>query len=210
MRGLLRFVFRLLGWVLGIGLVAAGILSLFFVARVQVAHNAMAPTLLAGEEALVWRRATPDMGDVVVCKRPDRLGTYAMGRVIGKPGMLVDSPRGQLRIAGTVVDQDIQDQSLRFYDTQLDRTDTMVFGIEKLGNTDHQFFIRKDDKLHIRPTEVTAGLYLLADNRSLRGQDSRDFGPVDPSTCIGQVFMRLRPNPDDPNDLGHGWLDLLR
>lgn len=209
MRTLFRFLFNLIGWVLGLGLVAIGILFFFFVKPVEITHNGMAPTLLAGEEALIWRHSTPDMGDIVVCEHPARPGEYVMGRVVGKPGMLVSSPRGQLTIAGTTVDQDIRTENFRFYDAVLDRTSTMIYGIEHLGNTDHQFFIRKDDVLHIRPEKVTRGLYLLGDNRSLRGNDSRDFGPVNPVTCIGQVFMRLRTNPQDPNNLGHHWLQIL-
>ncbi|MFW6049975.1 MAG: signal peptidase I [Myxococcota bacterium] len=199
-----------MGWVLGLGLVAVAILNLFFVHRVQVSHNAMAPTLLAGEEALVWRRGERDMGDVVVCQHPGRPGQYVIGRVVGKPGMRVEAPNGQLQIEGTRVDRDIRRDDVRFYDAVLDRTSTMVYGIEHLGNTDHEFFIRKDDHLRLRPTLVKEGLYVLADNRSVRGNDSRDFGPVKQATCIGEVFMRLRPNPDDPNDLGHGWFDWIR
>lgn len=201
-------LFRVLGWTIGLGLVAIAILFLFFVHRVRVSHNAMAPTLLAGEEALVWRNADIEMGDVVVCEHPGRRGEFVIGRVVAKPGMRIESPRGQLTVSDTRADVDYQG-TVRFYDTVLDRTDTMRSGVETLGNTEHRFFIRKDDHLRIRPTEVSKGPYLLADNRSVRGNDSRQFGPVDVETCIGQVFMRLWPNDDDPNDLGHGYLEWI-
>lgn len=209
MNTLLRGLFRLLGWVVGLGLVAVAILYLFFIRAVQVGHNGMAPTLLAGEQAVLWRDADIEMGDIALCEHPGRKGRFVMGRVVGKRGMRIEAPRGQLQIEGSTVDRDIQGD-LRFFDTTADRTVTMVRGVEILGNTEHQYFIRKDDHLRLRPTEVTAGLYLLGDNRSNRADDSRAFGEVDPDECIGTVFMRLRPNPDDPNELGHGWLQWIK
>jgi signal peptidase I len=206
---MLRGLFKVLMWVLAIGLLAAAVLNLFFVDVVQVTHNAMAPTLVAGEQAFVWRSAEPSMGTIMVCEHPGQPGRYVIGRVIGKPGMRIESPRGQLTISGSTTDLDFQD-TRRFYDALQDRTEQMRHGVETLGNTEHPFFIREGYELRIRPVEVQRGLYLLGDNRSHPHNDSRTFGEVDPDTCLGRVFMRFRPDPDDPNDMDHGWFDWVR
>jgi signal peptidase I len=205
----LRGLFKVLLWVLAIGLLVAAILNLFFVDVVQVTHNAMAPTLVAGEQAFVWRSAEASMGNVMVCEHPAQPGHFVIGRVVGKPGMRIEAPQGQLTIAGTRVDKDIEGTT-RFYDVLQDRTDTMQHGVATMGNTQHRFFQRQDHTLRIRPVEVQRGLYLLGDNRSHPHNDSRTFGEVDPATCLGRVFMRFRPAPEDPNDLDHGWFEWIR
>jgi signal peptidase I len=206
---LLRGLFKVVLWTAAIALTASAVLNLFFVDVVQVTHNAMAPTLVAGEQALVWRRSDPAMGRVMVCEHPGHPGQLIIGRVVGKRGMRIEAPRGTLTVAGTHQDTDITG-TMRFYDALQDRTDTMRFGMAKLGNTEHRFFQREDHTLRIDPLEVRSGLYLLGDNRSHPHNDSRTFGEVDPESCRGRVFMRLRPNPDDPNDMGHGWFDWVK
>lgn len=206
---LLRALFKGLLWVMAIGLLVAAVLNLFFVDVVQVTHNAMAPTLLAGEQAFVWRSAEPRMGDVMVCEHPGQPGHFVIGRVVAKPGMRVEAPRGQLTISGSQVGVDIQGTT-RFYDVLQDRTDQMQHGVATMGNTQHRFFQREGHALRVRPVDVERGLYLIGDNRSHPHNDSRTFGEVAPATCLGRVFMRFRPSPDDPNDLDHGWFDWIR
>lgn len=196
-------------WVLALTVLAAGILNVLFVTHVPINHDAMAPTLLRGERALLWRDAEPDAGDVVVCEHPGHSGRYVMGRVVGTPGMRLKSERGeQLWIDGETAAYDIR-EDVRFEDAPRDVETTMQYGIETIGNTEHEFFRAKDDRFRLRPTKVNEGLFLLSDNRTYRGEDSRTFGEVDPSTCIGQVFMRLKPAAEAPAELDHGWLDLI-
>lgn len=206
---LLRGLFKVLLWVMAIGLLGVAVMNLFFVDVVQVTHNAMAPTLVAGEQAFVWRSAEPRMGDIMVCEHPAQPGHYVLGRVVGKPGMTVEAPRGQLTISGSRVDVDIEGTT-RFYDALQDRTDSMQHGLATMGNTEHRYFQREGHTLRIRSVEVQRGIFLLGDNRSHPHNDSRTFGEVDPDTCLGRVFMRFRPSPEDVNDLEHGWFDWIR
>lgn len=211
MREIGKFVFKALGWILGIGLVIGAVLEVFFVDRVVVPHNAMAPTMLAGDTVLMWNRVgEPAMGDILVCEHPSRVGEYVVGRVVGKSGMVVRAVRGQLEVAGTIPDYDLEGVPIRFLDVQQGRTDEMIRGIEKLGNTDHPFFRRRDAVFTMRSTEVQNGVFLLGDNRTLVGQDSRTFGTVDPAKCIGKVFMRWDPTDQPGAELGHAMFDMIR
>jgi hypothetical protein len=53
-------------------------------------------------------------------------------------------------------------------------------------------------------------VYLLGDNRRERSFDSREFGEVDPETCLGQVFMIWQPAPDRGDDVGNHRLEWVR
>lgn len=210
MTKLLRFLFKAALWVFGIAAVVAAVFQIFWVDMAVVGHNAMAPTLVAGDRVLMWRDPTVEMGDILICAHPSRPGEFVMGRVVGKTGMQIDTNRGQLRIAGTTVDRDFRG-TYSFMDTTLGRPEQMRYGIEKMGNTDHAFFERERSRFEIRPREVRKGIFLLSDNRTYPQQDSRVFGDVDPSTCIGEVFMRLIPSKEQsmPEGLQHGYADIL-
>jgi signal peptidase I len=203
----LKGTFKLLAFVLGVALVLGAILRIFFVDLAVVGHNGMAPTLIAGDEILVWR-GTPDFGDVTICKHPADPSRLVIGRVVGKPGMMLDTAQGQLRIDRRILERDTM-QGVRFRDGVMDRTDEMSYGIEKLGNTEHFYFYRRNYNFTFRPVNVVRGLFLISDNRSYPGEDSRSFGEVDPETCIGDVFMRLQPSPDPGSTLEYGWLDII-
>ncbi|MFI5307415.1 MAG: S26 family signal peptidase, partial [Polyangiales bacterium] len=68
-------------------LVIAGVLvRMAFVDVVSVRDNGMAPTLVYGDEVLVWKGAHVDMADVVVCQHPVRTGELVIGRAVAFAG----------------------------------------------------------------------------------------------------------------------------
>jgi hypothetical protein len=69
---------------------------------------------------------------------------------------------------------------------------------------------RPRERIRIPSTTVRTGVYLLSDNRSFYGADSRSFGEISPSTCLGQVFFRLQPAHPPRDDIEHGWLQIVR
>ena len=210
MRGATKTTLKGLGWIAAILLLIAGVMKLFFVDVAEVGHNGMAPTLVSGDQVLLWRDAVPEMGSVTICRHPARPNEFVMGRVVGKPGMTLSSDRGQLHVEGTVPNRDTVGQ-VQFHDQASNRSFHMTYGIENLGNTPHWFFERADQVFQLRTTTVPNGrIFLLADNRTFLGQDSRFFGAVDPATCVGRVFMRLAPADGVPDELDHGWLDMIR
>lgn len=209
MRSLLRITFKVAAGLAITALVIGGIMRAFFVHEVQVGHNGMAPTMITGEIVLMWNDAEPDLGDIVVCEHPGEAGSYVMGRIIALQAMTVMSTRGQLSIEGDVPDRDIVGRT-DFYDVDNDTTDHMMHGIEIFHGGDHLWFMKEGHEMRVREHQVAAGMvFLLGDNRSYVGRDSRAFGDVDPTTCIGEVFMRWAPVDDHGADLGHSYLDIL-
>lgn len=212
MKSFLKTTLKILLWVGGILLLFVAVMRIFFVDVAVVGHNAMAPTMEAGDTILIWRRGTPDeIGDITICPHPGQPGQLVMGRVVGKAGMTIDSnPRFHtLEIEGTVPDVDWRGTET-FTDTVEDRTDDYKRGMEKLGNQDHWIYVRDGAEFRMTPETVDEGkIFLLGDNRTHVGQDSRYFGTVDPSTCQGTVFMRLAPAEGSPNDIGTGYLDII-
>jgi signal peptidase I len=164
----------------------------------------------AGDTIIVWRTTDFDIGDVAMCLNPQNSQDYVMGRVIAKPGMVVGTVRGQLVIEGEtpMIDWDVDET---FTDTLTGETAVMKRGVEKLLNVFHPIYLKARGSFRLPDATVGEGrLYLLGDNRTHVGQDSRYFGQVIPVTCRGVVFMRLKPPAESPNDLGHGWLDIIQ
>lgn len=211
MRAFLKTIGKITLWVGGILLVFVAVMRIFFVDVAVVGHNAMAPTMEAGDTVLIWRHGEPDeMGDITICPHPAHPSQLVMGRVVGKPGMLIQHNRyNALEIAGSVPDVDWQSTET-FTDTLQDRTDDYRRGLEKLGNVEHWIYVRDRADFRMSPQTVPEGkVFLLSDNRTHVGQDSRYYGAVDPATCQGTVFMRLLPAEDSPNELGTSYLDII-
>lgn len=209
MRDFLKSGGKFLAWVAGIIIVAGAVLRIFFVDTATIAHDGMAPTVSAGDRVAIWRSSEFSIGDVVVCQHPGEPGRYVLGRVMGKPGMRVETVRGQLLIAGSKPDQDLGELK-RWLDLSTGRVREMRVGIEELAADDHSFMIDPHDTFTIRAVNVTHGLYLLGDNRSYRAEDSRSYGEVDAATCRGKVFMILVPAEDRGDDISHSWLELVK
>jgi signal peptidase I len=183
-------------------------LKWMYVDIVTVGHNGMAPTLLAGDHVLVWRGASPDHGDVVLCRHPEDPTRFVMARIVGLPGTSISIERGALVVDG---DSPMRDRrgAIRFEDPTRDSRRELQLGIETLGNDVHWVFDDERRPLRIRSIEELDGLYLLGDHHGYTGEDSREFGTVLPTECVGQVFMRLSPGPSSVEGVPHGWLELL-
>jgi signal peptidase I len=191
--------------------IAAGLLHLFYVDNFVMLHNGMAPTLVYGDRVLVWRRAKPDMGDIVVCEHPTSPGTIVIGRAVAFAGhnvstdsrgqLFVDENRASVEAIGTV----------RFYDAAREQMSTMrLSSIDYNRKHRHEFFVEDGYAFEMRPYQVQRGIFLLGDNRSTPYNDSREFGEVDPARCHGEVFMRLKPAPKTiDDDIDHGYLDYV-
>lgn len=91
---------------------------------VRVEGPSMEPTLTAGELLLVtkydYRFAAPERGDVVVCRFPNREGTF-IKRVIGLPGDSV-----MIRDGRTYVNDALLDESFVSYPAESDYGPVMI------------------------------------------------------------------------------------
>lgn len=193
--------------VLVLGIVAA-ILKTWFVDIVVVGHDAMAPTLFAGDTVLVWRDSHADHGAVMLCRHPTLDTRFVMGRVVGRNGAEIGTDRGRLRIEGTYPATDWRG-TVQYYD-RVDHVQVpMRWGVEALGNDAHLVFQREGRQFRLNPTGDYDGLYLLDDNRTYTGEDSREFGPVPESRCIGRVFMRVSMSETTPPEIGNARFDII-
>lgn len=188
--------------------VIAGVLKTWFVDIVTVGHDGMAPTLVAGDTVLVWRDPVPEHGAIMLCRHPTDDTRFVMGRVVGRNGTDLTVDRGRLRIEGTFPPIDWRGE-VPFYDRADHVQVQMRWGIEHLGNDDHLVFTRDGRDLRMRPVSEYDGIYLLDDNRTYTGEDSREFGPIPESRCIGHVFMRVGMAEGTPPEVGNRTVQLL-
>ncbi len=186
-----------------------GIMRGFFCDVVVVTHDGMAPTLLAGEEALMWRgvdQADIETGDILVCRHPTTAGAFVVGRVLAKSGMRVHTDRNILDVSGTRPQRDVLNADVRF--ATEGRTDNLVLSRDTLGNTTH--LALWPSRFDVREVTVPAGhVYLLGDYRGSHARDSRSFGTVAASNCTGTLFLRWSTVPTRGTTVDHGFLDVL-
>jgi signal peptidase I len=188
----------------------AFVLKVFFVDAFVMPHNGMAPTLVYGDRILVWRRAKPDMGDVVLCAHPGKPEASVIGRAVAFAGHTIDvDDRGQL-----TVDEDAAsvegEGDVRFYDVTREKMFNMKLGsIDYRRKHRHQFFVEDGRTFDMPAHRIERGIFLLGDNRSDSWDDSREFGEVDPATCHGVVFMRLMPADERGDDIHGGWFQFI-
>jgi signal peptidase I len=201
-------LFKLFLFVLALALIAVGILRWQYVDVVTISHDGMAPTIFGGDKVLVWRTTEYDHGDIILCRHPRRDDAWVVGRIIGRPGMSVSLSREQLVINGQTVSRDFQG-TFQFEDQQSHAMAPFRWGVEELGEVDHFFMEREQRTIAMRPVSDLTGFYLLSDNRTYVGEDSRTFGPVPHIRCTGRVFMRWEPGGRAPADFESGWLDFL-
>jgi len=188
--------------------IACGVLKWLYVDIVTVNHDGMAPTIFAGDQVLVWRSTEFDHGDIILCRHPRTQGAWVLGRIVGRPGMNVSIIREQLTINNQTVQRDFQG-TFQFEDQASHALAPFNWGIEELGEVDHYFMEREDRAVAMRPVEEISGFFLLSDNRTYVGEDSRAFGPVRHTDCVGYVFMRLTSSGRAPDGFESGALDFL-
>ena len=210
----MRFVRDLLQLLVKLATFAALVgvgLRVFFVDMYVMPHNGMAPTLVYGDRVLVWRRAKPDFGDIVLCEHPRRPEASVIGRVLAFQGHTVSTDsRGQLFVDDNRASVETEG-TVRFFDATREKLFFMrLASMDYHGKHRHEFFVEDGYSFNMPTYSVERGMYLLGDNRADSYNDSRDFGEVDPATCKGEIFMRLTPAPQTtPDDIHHGYLDYV-
>jgi signal peptidase I len=195
--------------ILGLVGVVGGVLYAVKMGMVVVGHSGMAPSVMPGDRVILWKTQSFELGDIALCPHPTAAGRFVMGRVVGRRGQTVEMGRGgQLEIEGETVDRDFSG-TVRYTDPETGRTRPMSWGTESLLGVEYQFFIEEGREPRMLAAEVPNGrIFLMSDNRTHSGEDSRTFGPVEESTCTGRIWMRLTVSDVTPPELEHG-LDFL-
>jgi signal peptidase I len=147
------------------------VVYLFIMQPNQVKGPSMMPTFESGEyiftSKVTYKFRPIDRGDVIVFKSPKNPDQEYIKRIIGLPGDTILISAGEVYVNGR-----------KLTETYIsDKTTLFEGGFAQEGV----------------PIIVPAGkLFVMGDNRP-HSSDSREFGPVDQSSLIGQVFYRYFP-----------------
>jgi signal peptidase I len=207
--GAVRSGLGFLSWVGAAVIVIALVLKFVWFDVATVGHNGMAPTLVRGERVLIHKRGQPELGAIAVCRHPSEDG-WVVGRVAATGGMTIQSFGSELRIDGELAELQPKGTTT-FANLDTDRTRSLVWAIEHLGEKAHLVFMEENGRHLVRKTQVPEGkLFLLGDFRAYMGQDSRAYGVVNAATCRGTIVFRLTPAGDLPQELQHGYFEPIR
>jgi signal peptidase I len=156
---------RALWALLALAVLAVVLLRVFVLEPFRIPSDSMAPTLVAGDQVLVDKRAysggAPRRGDLAVFRAP-RTGEILLKRVVAVGGDTVGIEDGVLVVDGRRPREPYADP---------DAIDSVYFG-----------------PVRVRPGTV----FVLGDNRA-NSEDSRDFGAVPADRMIGRVRARIWP-----------------
>ncbi len=152
------------------------VIYLFIMQPNQVKGASMEPSLYSGEyiftSKITYKFRPIERGDIIVFKSPQNPDIDYIKRVIGVPRDSVLFQNGTVAVNGVVLNEGYISAKTTLWEG----------GYIKEGE----------------PVIVPDGeLLVLGDNRP-RSSDSREFGPIQISSIIGQVFYRYFP----PNKMG--------
>jgi signal peptidase I len=178
----------LVEWVVLIGsaLVIALLIKTFLFQAFYIPSESMRPTLNVGDRVLVnkmsYRLHDVNRGDIVVFETPpnadDANGTIKdlVKRVIALPGETIEARDGVVYINGRQLEEPYLSNGVRTCAPNSSPGTCANFGPEEIPS-DHVF--------------------VMGDNRAA-SKDSRVFHPIEESSIVGRVFVRIWPL----NDLG--------
>lgn len=158
-------------------------------------------------EKWLFKRRSPQRGEVIVFKKPSDKSTFYIKRVVGLPGDVITHESGSIFVNGEKVekvpaDPNNSDHMYNYsYLRDADFQTNNPFGtksdydhyIETLGSYEHNVLLRKGDYEGVfqGPYEVPEGeLFVMGDNRN-NSADSRgsDLGTVPEDYILGRAMF---------------------
>lgn len=188
---------RIVAWTLVIAGVLIGILRLTVIRWWQVPlgdpvlEASVAPTLRGGDWVILWRGTAPMQGALVLCPEP-KTARATVGRILAEGGYRVHVGE-QVLLNGHGFETESGCDAFTVKDPDNGQEVTQGCHREVLGSRTH---LRGDPVASLaKPGESDLEVppqhfYLVSDNRQFPW-DSRDFGPVERSTCVETVIFRL-------------------
>lgn len=206
MRTLIRF---LLWTALIVGLIVGTARATFFrwfqlPTNDAIFEASVQPTLQGGDWVLAWRLTKPRFGDLVVCPEPDYPERYVIGRIVGEAGDSVEIKDGKPAVPGVkfTLERSCTPGAVTYPHPSNEAEEvTLSCHWEEIANHIHKMGSTRGHKVRAENFQMDIGegkFFLLSDNR-LHPYDSRDFGPVDASTCTETIVGRIVSR--------EGWMD---
>jgi len=169
-KGIIEFVMEILETVVFVGSLFI-VTYLFIMQPNQVKGASMEPTFQSGEyiftSKITYKFRSMHKGDVIIFKSPKNPDIEYIKRVMGLPGDMVLVQNNEVYINGKMMSENYISA----------KTNLWEGGFLKEGET----------------VKIPDGfVFVMGDNRP-RSSDSREFGPIDINSIIGQVFYRYFP-----------------
>jgi signal peptidase I len=176
----------LVEWVVLIGsaLVIALLIKTFLFQAFYIPSESMRPTLNVGDRVLVnkmsYRLHDVNRGDIVVFETPpnadDANGTIKdlVKRVVALPGETIETREGVVYINGRQLEEPYLTNGVKTCELNSNAPACPNYG-PRVVESDHVF--------------------VMGDNRR-ESKDSRSFGPIEESSIVGRVFVRIWPLTD--------------
>lgn len=189
---------RLIAWALLISAGLIGVLRATAIRWWQVPVGdpyfdaSIEPTLHGGDWVILWRVTPPGAGDLALCPEP-KTGRPVIGRFVGMQGQHVKMVKEALFIDQKPLDSESQCDKFTARDPASGLDVQQGCSDETVAEKTHMMGMVKDGlaKPANADLDVPAGqVFLASDNRQFPW-DSRDFGPVERTTCSETVVFRL-------------------
>lgn len=152
------------------------------------------PTLHNKDTLVLLTRGKRGFGELVRCKDPDDPSRYAIGRIVGVEGDIVEIKGRHLYVNGKAYDpaQACPERHYSYIHPNTEAEIELQCGIVEMGGGWHY---RGNEKKASQQTatkvEVGEGMFfLLSDNIDFH-DDSRDYGTVEKDACTEKIIFRL-------------------
>lgn len=152
------------------------------------------PTLHNKDTVVLLTRGKRGFGELVRCKDPDDPLKYAVGRIVGVEGDLIEIKGRHLYVNGKAYDpsQACPAGKYFFLHPNTEAEVELQCGIVEMGGGWHY---RGNERKNIPPavfkTEVGVGMvFILSDNIDFH-DDSRDYGTLEAASCAEKIIFRL-------------------
>jgi signal peptidase I len=155
----------------------------------------IAPTLRPGDVVVLLKHGETGAGALVRCVDPEDPAGFIAARIVGVPGDHLDVDGRHLNINGIAINGEsaCPKASYTIADPSSGEPVEIYCDRVRMGGGWHYQGYSKKARFAQPKSNVTVGegmVYLLSDDRDFH-DDSRDFGPVQRTTCKGPIVFRV-------------------